>query len=472
MRMLTPIELQAKVFKTGIGYDKKDVEAFIREVIKSYEHLYKENMELNEKLAVLSEGMQYYKNLEKTLQKTLVVAQKTAQDTENTAKNNALMIEKEAKAKARELVYDAKKELDRIQIETTNLIQQYEKYKAQYKQLATTQLEYLSSGVFELSYSPINLKNEMEPIGLEVTNSEDMNSFPQEVESPENTKEVEDTQNHSEEEVTPNQVSPSEEESIMSILQHAAVSDIEKEAILEQSDVVKEQVANEPLEGQENQVQETPQPVYVEKPQEIAQSVYVEEPQEMAQPVYVEKPQEVPQMPHEPQESSSFNNTMNQTDATIQDRVLSNERLEETPIPVNQLVDELLDEDESPVIINVQNESIQSSSTSSESADNSSSGEDHKKSKFSLFSNLLFREEDKEDKPEVHLSHEEDYVRNYQRNESQEEITREETIQEIKVPTMNAQEVNINNISQTPSVEHIEESDDDDFGFEFIDLDD
>ena len=65
--MLTPVEIQAKTFKSGgLGYDKKDVESFMREVTRSYEILYRENMELKDKVAVLNEGIQYYKSIEKT----------------------------------------------------------------------------------------------------------------------------------------------------------------------------------------------------------------------------------------------------------------------------------------------------------------------------------------------------------------------------------------------------------------------
>lgn len=166
--MLTPIEIQGKVFKSGIGYDKKDVEAYMRELVKNYEALYRENVELSDKLNVLSEGIQYYKTIEKTLQKALVVAQKTAQDTEASARIKAEAIEADAKAKAKGMLYDAKKEYDRIQFDTINLIQQYEKYKAQYKQLAAAQLEFLDSGAFSIQYTE---KDIMKLIGIEETDS-------------------------------------------------------------------------------------------------------------------------------------------------------------------------------------------------------------------------------------------------------------------------------------------------------------
>lgn len=173
--MLTPIELQGKGFKTGFGYDKKDVEAFLKEVIKDYEHLYKENLELNDKINVLSEGVQYYKSIEKTLQKALVLAEKAAQDTEAaaTAKAEAIVSEAnvtadrtkqeaimdaerivtEARTESKHILFDAQKEFDKIQLQISSLLQTYEKYRIQYKQLLTAQFELLESDSYQLDYS-------------------------------------------------------------------------------------------------------------------------------------------------------------------------------------------------------------------------------------------------------------------------------------------------------------------------------
>ena len=139
--MLTPVEIQGKTFKSGgLGYDKKDVEAFFREVSKNYETLYRENMELKDKVTNLSEGIQYYKSIEKTIQKALVLAEKTAETTKEAANKEAKQIEKEARIKADLLLADSKNELENIHNRTVALIQQYEKYKAQFKNLARAQI--------------------------------------------------------------------------------------------------------------------------------------------------------------------------------------------------------------------------------------------------------------------------------------------------------------------------------------------
>ena len=155
--MLTPVEMQGKSFKSGgLGYDKKDVDGFMREVNKNYEMIYRENMELKDRVSVLNEGIQYYKSIEKTLQKALVLAEKTAETTKEAANKEAKRIENEAKAKAKLLLADAKNELENVHNKTIALLQQYEKYKAQFKNLAKAQIETLESDAFSINVARLD----------------------------------------------------------------------------------------------------------------------------------------------------------------------------------------------------------------------------------------------------------------------------------------------------------------------------
>lgn len=149
--MLTPVEIQNRVFKSGgLGYDKKDVDSFMKEIVDSYEMLYREKMELNDKVSVLNDALQNYKTIEKTMQKALLLAQKTAEETQETALKNAHAIEKEAMTKSEILISDAKRELERIHQKTVQLCQQYEKYKLQFKNLAAAQIELLETESFQI----------------------------------------------------------------------------------------------------------------------------------------------------------------------------------------------------------------------------------------------------------------------------------------------------------------------------------
>lgn len=161
--MLTPVEIQGITFKTGRGYRKDDVDSFMKALYHDYEIMYKENQELKERIMTLSDGIQYYKNLEQTLQKALVLAEKTSEETREAARKQAETIEHNAKMKAEKMLYDARKELDRIDVKTQELIQNFELYKAQYKQILSTQMEFVQSCSFEIKKRDEEELNEQEP---------------------------------------------------------------------------------------------------------------------------------------------------------------------------------------------------------------------------------------------------------------------------------------------------------------------
>lgn len=155
--MITPIEIQNKNFKSGgLGYDKKDVDSFMKEVLESYETIYRENVELHDKITSLTDRIKYYTSIEKTLQQALVLAEKTAETTKQTAEKNAKRIEREAQVKYQIVLSDAKTELRKIHRQTTELMQQYDLYKAQFKSLAAAQIELLESDSFKISVASVD----------------------------------------------------------------------------------------------------------------------------------------------------------------------------------------------------------------------------------------------------------------------------------------------------------------------------
>lgn len=155
--MLTPIELQNKTFKSGgLGYDKKDVDQFFREVNDDYMRLYSENIDLKDKVAALNDALQQYKTMEQTLQKALVLAEKTAEDTKAAAIKNARNIEKEAQTKSQIIMADARNELERIHAQTLDMLKTFEKYKTQFKSLAMAQVELLESESYSINVARLD----------------------------------------------------------------------------------------------------------------------------------------------------------------------------------------------------------------------------------------------------------------------------------------------------------------------------
>lgn len=188
--MLTPVEMQGVALKSGFGYKKKETDDFLEEIFESYEKVYKENAELKEKLNVLNEGLQYYKDLESTLQKTLLVAEKTAESTKNASMKKAAAIEKNATVKAQMTLSDAKKSMDKIQNQTVVLMQQFENYRQQYKQILNAQMELLDSKAYSLpAFEPINIEI---PSFEATSNTEDLAAVARELANVNITAEVND----------------------------------------------------------------------------------------------------------------------------------------------------------------------------------------------------------------------------------------------------------------------------------------
>lgn len=148
--MLTPVDVQNKVFKGGIGYDKKDVEAFMHELTTDYEQLYRSNVELKDKVATLTESLQHYRSTEDSLQKALTLSEKTAEETIIAAKDKARQIINESTKKAEALLADSQQELRDTKAEISQLKQLYTKFKAQYTRILEGQLQLIGENVVDI----------------------------------------------------------------------------------------------------------------------------------------------------------------------------------------------------------------------------------------------------------------------------------------------------------------------------------
>lgn len=159
--MITPIEIQKTVFKSAAsGYSKGQVDEFKDIVLKDYETLYRQNLDLNEKIAVLQDKVQYYSTMEKSLHKALVLAEKSAEETKKAAELNAQAIEKEARAQAQVIVSKAKQQLNWLHDATLDLLQQYETYKAQILAISQAQIQLIESDAFKIDSTKLEAYQE------------------------------------------------------------------------------------------------------------------------------------------------------------------------------------------------------------------------------------------------------------------------------------------------------------------------
>jgi cell division septum initiation protein DivIVA len=148
--MLTPVDVQNKVFKGGIGFDKKDVETFMKDLSSDYEQLYRSNVELKDKVATLTESLQHYRSTEDSMQKALTLSEKTAEETIIAANDKARQINNEATKKAESILADAKQELIETKDEIHRLQQLHAKFKAQYTKILQGQLQLIENKVVDI----------------------------------------------------------------------------------------------------------------------------------------------------------------------------------------------------------------------------------------------------------------------------------------------------------------------------------
>ena len=98
--MLTPEDLKKKTFSKGFrGYETAEVDKFMQELIKEYNYLYLDNLQQKETIERVSSKLEYYQQMESTMQSTLTVAQETAEEVKAASEKKAALLEQETVVK-------------------------------------------------------------------------------------------------------------------------------------------------------------------------------------------------------------------------------------------------------------------------------------------------------------------------------------------------------------------------------------
>ena len=144
--MLTPLDIHNKEFKHGFrGYNEEEVDEFLDRVIKDYETLYRENIELKETIERLNSKLEHYQHMENTLHSTLVIAQETAEEVKLNAKKETELMIKEAEISAQKLVEEAMGKVRRMTGEYEELQKQSQIFRTRLRTLLQAQMEMLNN---------------------------------------------------------------------------------------------------------------------------------------------------------------------------------------------------------------------------------------------------------------------------------------------------------------------------------------
>ncbi|MHB1001257.1 MAG: DivIVA domain-containing protein [Armatimonadota bacterium] len=112
---IKPIDLLNKSFNQRVrGYDKSEVDEFMRQVTEAYEASLTRNARLSERVEIMEAEIQRYKDIENSLNSTLVLAQKTSDDMRANAKTEADLIVREAKSSAAQSIEQSRSEIEEL----------------------------------------------------------------------------------------------------------------------------------------------------------------------------------------------------------------------------------------------------------------------------------------------------------------------------------------------------------------------
>lgn len=156
--MVTPNDIATKDFKkVAVGYSPEEVDTFLDDIYEDYERLYRESMERAKQkqsepiqpvqpIQVVqppAEDTERLRNLEKTLERTLTLAEAAAEETKATAKAEAEQIIARAKLERDEILANARTKVYEMEQDISALQNRYELMRARVKLLLYAEIELL-----------------------------------------------------------------------------------------------------------------------------------------------------------------------------------------------------------------------------------------------------------------------------------------------------------------------------------------
>lgn len=119
---ITPLEIKRQQFKKVMrGYDPVEVETFLDMLSNDMEEQLRSTKELKDRTIELETQLADYKNMEKTLQQTLMQAQEASGRSIENSRKEADLILKEAELKAAQIIDKARSDFSRIKEQISSL---------------------------------------------------------------------------------------------------------------------------------------------------------------------------------------------------------------------------------------------------------------------------------------------------------------------------------------------------------------
>lgn len=141
---MTPVDILHTEFKTSFkGYDRSQVDEFVRLVMNALEDALKEKNEVERRLQALQDEMDGIKKIKTAISDALTLAQKSADEVKAAAHRQAELILQEAEQERMHKTIDAQNEAERYRADVALLQATKERFESEFKVMLGTYLEWL-----------------------------------------------------------------------------------------------------------------------------------------------------------------------------------------------------------------------------------------------------------------------------------------------------------------------------------------
>jgi cell division initiation protein len=144
---LTPLDIRKQTFrhKTMRGFDPEEVRIFLDMAADEYEKLLQENGMLSEKVRYLSERLDEYHNLEKTLQASILTAERAAAESRERSRIEAQTIINDAHVRSERILDDARSRLRQLSEQLQQLSAEKDLFLQRFHALLDGHAKFLAS---------------------------------------------------------------------------------------------------------------------------------------------------------------------------------------------------------------------------------------------------------------------------------------------------------------------------------------
>jgi cell division initiation protein len=143
---LTPLDVKKQEFKKVLrGYDPVEVDSFLDMMSNEFAELLKQCKDMREQLVEYEAQLRDYRQMEKTLQQTLMQAQEASGRSIENSRKEAQLIVQEAELKANQILDRARLDLSRTKDEIGNLRSKKESIVSRLKLLLNSEIELIKA---------------------------------------------------------------------------------------------------------------------------------------------------------------------------------------------------------------------------------------------------------------------------------------------------------------------------------------